>query len=157
MSKKTIKKKSKGTPIVIKDSGSDRLIGYYKEETKTFECTREKDKHFMRKNQSWGLDKKVVDYLVPQNATVLLIDKESKWKYSAKAKDFKTYGSLLEFHEHGEQYFLPVDRWQVIRANNRSYVVSCQNKLCRFNFASNCILGGLRISEDGGCLNYECK
>ena len=157
MSKKPIKKKSKGTPIVIKDSGADRLIGHYKEETKVFECTRDKDKHFMRKNQSWGLDRKVVDFLVLQDATVELTDRESKWKYKVKAKDFKTYGTLYEFHEHGEQYFLGVDRWQIVRAKDRSYVVECKNKLCRFNFANNCILGGLRISEDGGCLNYECK
>lgn len=157
MSVKKIHKKSKGTPIQITEGDVKKVIGHYNEEKKQFECTRDKEQHFMKKNQSWGLDKKVVDFLVLQDATVILTDKSSKWKYKTKAKSFKTYGTLSEYNNHGEQYFLGVDHWEILRARDRSYIVRCENKLCRHNFASNCILGGVIISNDGGCKNYECK
>lgn len=154
---KTTVKKPKGSPIIINDGDSKRLIGYYEVESNTFRCNRSKEQHFMRKNQSWGLDKKVVDYLSIQDATVVLTDKDNKWKYQVKAREFKVYGELFEFKEHGEQYFLGIDHWQILRAKDRSHVVKCYNTYCRHCFATNCLLGGIIISDDGGCKNYESK
>lgn len=157
MLKKSKPKKTRGTPVTLKYGEETRVIGHYIEDKKLFECTRSKEAHFMRKNQSWGLDRKVVDFLVVQDASVVLTDKDSKWKYKTNAKNFKTFGTLSEYGQHGEQYFLPVEKWEILRAKDRSYIVKCNNKLCRHNFASNCVLGGVIISDDGGCINYECK
>lgn len=156
MDKKKVKN-PKGSPVTVKDGDSTRTVGYYKEETKVFSCIRDKEQHFMRKSQSWGLDKKVVDYLVLQDANILITDKHSKWKYSVSAKNLKAFGTLATYGEHGEQYFLNVDKWTILRAKDRSFIVKCEETQCAHNFAKNCILGGVTIDNTGGCKNYECK
>jgi hypothetical protein len=155
---KRVKKPPKEKPRIVQIKEADgavKKIGKYYPEEKLFKCDRAKSEHFMNKYNGWGLDAKVVDYLISQNADVLLKDTESKWEFRAFSGDFKIYGKLDEFDKHRPQYFLSIDHWTVERGRQRSYVHRCQETTCAYNFATNCVRGVISIGEDGQCAEYN--
>lgn len=157
---KEVKKqpKQKSKKIQIKnDLGKNIVVGEYNSDTKTFTCKRKKSEHFMRKFNAWGLDQKVVDFLVKEGATVHLKDSEDKWEYEVKAVDFKLYGVQGQFGEHKSQIFLDVNKWKVVKMKNRACILKCGEIDCRFNFALNCMSGSIVLGREGNCESYEDK
>jgi len=155
---KKVRKVQKSKPQIIQiteKDGSVKKIGKYHLETKLFRALRNRSEHFMLKHNAWGLDSKVVDFLTKESATVVIKDKESKWEFKALAGDFKVYGILEEHKQHRPQYFLPLNFWEVIRANNKSFIIKCKETCCRHNFGKNCLRGVITIGENGECDNYE--
>jgi len=154
--KKQPKKKNLIQKIQIKEKdGTVKVIGKYDPFKKLFTCERKKSEHFMRKWASWGLDAKVVEFLVQERAKIHLKDKETKWEYECEATDFTMYGRIEEYNQHRPQYFLNIDYWEVVTAKNRSTVIECSEVDCRFNFANQCIRGVIRIGANGECQGYE--
>jgi hypothetical protein len=154
--KKRLKKKSKLQPIQITEKdGTKKIIGKFDPEKKLFICDRKKSEHFMRKYGAWGLDQKVVEFLILQRAKVHLKDTESKWEYECDAVDFTLHGKIEEFNQHRPQYFLPLSNWEVVKITNRSMVIECKETDCRHNFANQCMRGVIRIGDTGECEGYE--
>lgn len=150
--------KPKKQKIQVKEAdGEVKVIGEYDPNTKTFTCKRKRSEHLMRKWMAWGLDAKAVDFLSKEQAIVHLKDTESKWEYKCEAIDFKIKGKLEEFHQHRPQYFLPLEEWEVVKANSRSMVIECLEKDCKHNFGNQCMRGVIRLGEKGECVSYEEK
>lgn len=158
MEDKKLKKQTKKQKIrVTNDSGKHIVVGEYDSATKVFTCKRKKSEHFMRKFNSWGLDKKVIDFLAKEGALIHLKDIEDKWEYEAKAVDFKLHGIDGHFKEHKSQLFLDINKWKVIKLKNRACVLKCGEIDCRYNFACNCLSGSIILGRDGNCESYEDK
>lgn len=155
---KKVKKANKPKPQVIQiteKNGAVKKVGKYFPEEKVFKTDRTKSEHFMLKHNAWGLDSKVVDFLIKNGATVIIRERETKWEFKAEAGDFKLYGILEEHKQHRPQYFLPIRYWEVVRANNKSYILQCKETTCTYNFGKNCIRGVISIGENGDCADYE--
>lgn len=129
----------------------------YSKTNRLFTAKRDKEEHFMRKLNAWGLDANVLDFLIGENARIRIKDISNKWEYECLAGDMKFYGKLEEHKDHRPQYFLPLKHWTVIKANHRSYVVTCAETGCAHNFADNCLRGAITIKGDGGCGTFEPK
>ena len=153
---KKAKKKNKIQKIQITENdGVTKVIGKYDSDKKEFSCIRIKSEHFMRKYNAWGLDTKVVEFLIKEGASISLKDKETKWEYKCEATEFSLNGILKEFNQHRPQYFLPLSFWEVTNAKNRSMIIECLEVDCRFNFGNQCVKGTITISNNGECAGYE--
>lgn len=64
----------------------------------------------MRLNQSWAIDKEVLESL-PDETKIEIFDKDEKILYVTDAKTFSG-GDLLEFGKQGKQYFLPLHKFK---------------------------------------------
>lgn len=149
------KKKENVSKIqVVEKDGATKVIGSYYSDKQLFVCKRKRSEHYMNKFKAWGLDSRVVEFLVKQGARIVLTDTESKWEYECEAVDFVVHGVKQEFNQHLEQTFLEDKYWTVNVAKNRSHVISCEEKDCKFNFSNNCSRGAIRINKDGLCDNY---
>jgi hypothetical protein len=155
------KRKPKKKDIVViqvtETDGEVKRIGKYDPNKKLFIAERNRSEHFMIKLNSWGLDAKVLDYLVKESATIHIKDKESKQTYAVKAGDFKFNGVLEEHGKHRPQMFLELNFWEVVQTKNKSYVLKCEETDCRFNIAKYCVRGIISIGEDGECTGFEDK
>lgn len=155
---KKVKKKVTAKPMsiqVTEEDGVVKTIGKYFPDEKILRVNRTKSEHFMVKHNAWGLDAKVVDFLIQKGASVVIKEKETKWEFTSEAGNFKVYGILEEHKQHRPQYFLPVQYWEVARANNKSYILTCKETGCKYNFGKNCLRGVITIGESGECAEYE--
>jgi hypothetical protein len=142
--------------IEIEESdGTKKVIGKYNVDKKIFTCDRMKSEHFMRKWNAWGLDKNLVDFLANEGAIIHLNDKESKWEYECQAVDMKLYSLVEEHKQHRPQYFLPIDKWNLLKIKNHSMIMECLEKDCKNNFNKRCLRGVVSIGTNGECSNYE--
>jgi len=152
-------KKAKTTKLqkvqIKEDNGKLKTIGKYNIETKVFECSRAKSEHFFRKYNAWGLDSATVKFLAKEQATIVLKDTESKWKFESEAIDFIAHGQVVEYKPHRPQYILPIKYWRVLQAKNRACILKCKETTCKYNFALLCLYGGVELDEDSKCTNYE--
>ena len=154
------RKKEVAKPQVIKVTEKDdavKIVGKYYPDKHEFRAERTKTEHFMVKHNAWGLDAKVVDFLLQNNADIIIKEKETKWEFKTSAGDFKLYGILEEHKQHRPQLFLSLDHWEITRARERSYVIKCEETGCNFNFGLNCMRGVISISKDGECSEYLDK
>lgn len=150
--------KLKKQKIQIKElDGTLKVIGEYDPNTKIFTCKRKRSEHLMRKWMAWGLDEKAVNFLIKEQAVIHLRDTESSWEYKCEAIDFKMKGHKEEFNQHGSQYFLAIENWEILKAKSRSLVVECLEKDCKHNFGNQCMRGVIKIGIDGGCVGFEEK
>jgi hypothetical protein len=67
-----------------------------------------KKKHFMRKLNSWGMDKRVLDDLGDE-IVIEIFDRDEKKTYTVTAKEFK--GGEIHDYGFGEQVFLKIDKF----------------------------------------------
>ena len=154
------KKKEADKPQVIQvaeGDGAVKTIGKYYPATKEFRADKIKKEHFMIKHNAWGLDAKVVDFLLQRNATIIVKEKETKWEFKTSAGEFKLHGILEEHKQHRPQLFLSLDHWEIIRAKEKSFVLKCEETACINNFGLNCLRGVISITKDGECGNFEDK
>lgn len=156
MKKKKKQIKNKVRIIQVKEAdGKIKKIGKYDEDKNTFYTERDKTTHFMRKYNAWGLDLKTVEFLAQRQAKVHVKDKESKWEYECYAKDFILYGKEYEYNQHRPQYFLNIEKWQVVKAKACSQVIKCDETDCKHNFGRMCFRGVVTINSKGECAGYE--
>lgn len=154
--KKIVKKKEKPSIIQVTElDGKAKRIGRFFKSERLFRADRKKSEHFMYKYNAWGLDAKVVDFLVKENSKVIIRDTESKWEFQCDAGDFKIYGKLEEHNQHRPQYFLSLDHWTIIKAKNLTCVLKCMDESCRHNYAQKCVRGVIEIDSETGCTGYE--
>ena len=75
-----------------------------------FRKTVDKSKHFMRLNQSWGIDLETFKDL-PENTQIFLMDDEHQKIYRT---DWKTYADngTVEDYGHGRQIMLHIDKFK---------------------------------------------
>jgi hypothetical protein len=154
--------REKKTPVdtvtITLDSGDKVRVGKYDSDAKTFYYAQFYDKEFNQKLGAWGLDEKVVDFLVERRAKVVLKDMYSKWEYTVSAANIKVEGTLVPAKgKDRSKYYLPLEKWTVIKAKDRSYVVKCAEEDCKHNFYHSCLRGVIEIGEDGQCSGYEDK
>ncbi len=96
--------------IKIYDNGKPRFIGDYT--ANTFTKHVKYSKHFMIKYSSYGLDGHYfVKVLKPNNATIMVIDDESKKIYMTDAETMDKKGIWRTYPPHGAQIFLPLIDW----------------------------------------------
>ncbi len=89
---------------VTETDGTKKVVGVYDSDTKIFTTKRNIGKHLFRKFNAYGLDKKLVlDYLVPWEATIHIIEIPSRKVYKISAKDFVKHGVPISYHQHREQ------------------------------------------------------
>lgn len=152
--RKVIKEKPRNIEIKEKD-GTKKTVGKYDAENKIFTSIRKRSEHFLRKTNSWGIDQKVVEFLIEKRAKIQIKDSESKWTYECSAIEFDAHGHVLEFNQHRPQYFLPLEYWNVTSAKGRSCVIECLETDCTHNFGKNCFRGAIKIGKEGECTTYE--
>lgn len=153
-------KKKKDTLIQIKVTdleGNQVTLGKYDESKRVFMTQQAKSIDFYDKLKAWGIDSKVLDFLVQHNASIIIKDTETKWEYKCEAGDLKLFGTLETFKTKRSKVYLPLEKWEIIRANNKSFVLQCQETSCLHNFGKNCLRGTISIDNEGQCSNYEDK
>lgn len=153
-------KKSNSVKIIkVKGlDGQEIVVGKYDEAKREFRCEQSKSIDFYTKLNAWGLDEKVANFLLSYNATIILKDKESKWEFKCEIGDLKLYGTVETFKTMRSKIYLPIEKWEVIRANkDRSYVLKCEEVSCMNNFGKNCLRGVISIDKDGLCADYTDK
>jgi hypothetical protein len=76
-------------------------------------CTKVvKSKHLLRKWDAWGIDKTVMDNLIRNGISKIIIhEKEEDFDYETSVKDFVEKGIEEDFG-HGKQIFLPLVNFQ---------------------------------------------
>src|SRR3712207_9289670 len=74
-------------------------------------------------------------FLAKEQATIVLKDTESKWKFESEAIDFIAHGQVVEYKPHRPQYILPIKYWRVLQAKNRACILKCKETTCKYNFA----------------------
>ena len=154
-----MKKKNEPKPIKVKGlDGKEILVGKYDEQSRHFSCEQCKSIDFYSKLNAWGIDEKVVDFLLKYNADITIKDKESKWEFKCNVGDLKLYGTVESFKTRRSKIYLPLDKWEVVRTSkDRSYVLKCDEVNCMNNFGHNCLRGVISIDSSGECANYEDK
>ncbi len=103
----------------------DVILGHRKvgEVRGTTFCRRvQKSNHFFRKWQAWAVDKRLLDDLIGDGIiNILIYETEENAYYSATLEDFKKYGIVWDFgNGHGEQVFLNVDNFKVVRVGRET-------------------------------------
>ena len=142
--------------VQIKDKdGKVKTIGHYFEKKNVFKCKRKKSIHYYRKANGWGLDSSLLNTLIDKKAKIILSDEENGWEYQTEALNYKLYGSTIEQIDYREQKVLPIDKWTVTKAPTKTNVLHCSATRCIHNFSNFCVNGVIKLSEDGGCLNFE--
>lgn len=156
-----MKKKSKLVPSVwvqvTKQDGKVNKIGKYFPDKKLFVATRERSIHLMKKWNAWGIDAKVLEFLVGEQATIKIKDKETKQEFEILAVDLKLKGKIGEFNQHRPQVFLNVNEWEIVKTKNRSYIIECLEKDCTHNVVNHCLKGVVKIGASGECVSYKDK
>lgn len=156
------KKKEKGKfeDVTIKvDEDKTKVVGKFNKTTKEFKYKLSKENDFNHKFNGWGIDEKVLNFLVQQGAKILLTDTTLKWEYEVLASDFKFYGKLLEPKWEGARTvrFLDLDYWKLTKIVGRTQVLKCHETYCEHNFNRICLRGVIEINENGECEGFEDK
>jgi hypothetical protein len=153
--RRVVKKEPPKIIEITEGNGDKKKLGKYFPTDKIFQCVRNRPEHFMRKLNSWGMDAKVVDFLVQMKATVEIKDSDTKWVYLTNASTFKAYGVIQEHKDHRPQYFLELKHWTVTKAKGMSQIIECKEINCSHNFSLNCLSGVVKIGDKGDCVSYE--
>ena len=99
-------------PIVIRQKdGSKRNIGKYDEGSKTFTTYRDTKKHLLIKYNAWAIDVKVLEFLIENEATVVV--ESGKKTYIVSAKKFMKEGRQINFSHHRKQIALNRDEFNI--------------------------------------------
>lgn len=144
---------------VVINLGEDKVkkIGKFNKVTKEFKYKLAKDTDFNNKYNGWGLDEKVLNFLVQQGATIHLTDTTLKWEYEVLASDFKYKGQLVEPKWEGARAtrYLPFEDWKLVKIKDRSQIFKCRETSCEHNFNKMCLRGVIEINENGECDSFE--
>ena len=110
MSKRPIKLRlNDGRIVNVGDFVGDNLI-----------CPRYLSKHFLKLENSWAIDKEIVDDLLNKGLKqVTIVDKENNVIYETKAENFPEYGYVREHKHYRPQYFLPMGFWTKSERNEK--------------------------------------
>ena len=98
--------------MAIREPNSDKpkVIGKYVEETNVFRTARDYTKHLLKKYNAWAVDYNVlVEFLLPRNSTILIIDSKRSTIYKTTAEEFYNKGEEIEFLNHRKQMYLNLD------------------------------------------------
>ena len=93
---------------ITQEDNKKRNIGTYDTEKNLFLSVRSYSRHFMRKYQGYGLDKKVLVDLVSKNSRIVIFDEELNIRYETTAKIF--WNKKIENHywKHNTQCFMSI-------------------------------------------------
>jgi hypothetical protein len=69
----------------------------------------DKSKHFMRLNQSWGIDLETFKDL-PEDTQIMLADQNNQKTYRTDWKTYSEFGTVEDFG-HDRQVFLNIDKF----------------------------------------------
>lgn len=100
--------------VVIRETpnAKPKLIGKYNQDTNTFETTRDYRKHLLRNQNAWAIDHKLlVEFLLPKDSTISIIDTKRSTVYSTTAKHFFEKGTEIEYLKHRKQMCLNLEHF----------------------------------------------
>jgi hypothetical protein len=97
-------------------------------------------------NKCWRLHTKLLTYFVTHLYTIIIIDSVTKWKYQLSAVDF-----LYHAKTQGKMSSVSMDKFEVLKANNRTYVIKCRMLTCPHNEGAQCLKGSIQLNEEGVC------
>jgi len=78
-------------------------------------CPRQASKHFFKQTKSWAIDKQVVDCLMKKVKYVVIRNTENSKKFRIETAKIPSSGKTAEFKHYGEQYFVPLDAFEVVK------------------------------------------
>ena len=88
----------------------DRIIGVEDDTLMTYEKRVNRKKHLMRKNQSYGIQRKEVEKLANRGFKKIIIrETDTKDVYVSQMEQWVNSGIIEEHPPHGQQIFLEVD------------------------------------------------
>lgn len=98
--------------MVVKETPDSKykIIGKYNQEKNIFETKRDYTKHLLRKQNAWALDYKLlVEFLLPRNSTISIIDVKRSTVYFTTAQYFVDKGVEIEYLKHRKQICLNLE------------------------------------------------
>jgi RecB family endonuclease NucS len=100
---------------IEQNDGQTRLVGKYDPAKHILFLYREREKHFMRILQAWGIDFSVFKLLKSEGLELLHIEvKGDRAIYEADVLDFVKHGIQREYGNYGLQIFLPEKYWRIL-------------------------------------------
>ncbi len=97
----------------IMANGKDLNIGEFDTETGTWYIKRNREKHFHRKLNAWGLDYKMYDHLKTEYGISKVVINADR-KYEIDYKDIEKHKIFKEFKPHRRQIFIEEKYWRQI-------------------------------------------
>jgi len=102
----------------IKQNNKELIIGNFDTETGIWYISRDKNKHYFNKTNSWGLDEKMFKFLYTHQdlKSVVIKDYKTNEKWKISAEDINKYKEYLHFKREGTDYriqiFIPEKYWE---------------------------------------------
>lgn len=98
--------------VTIEVDGKEKFIGMI--EDGTLEIKRSKKKHFYRKFNAYGMDRELLDKVLPEMdcQEIKLHEAETDDYYTVDLKTFRDRGLPGHNKGHGAQLFLPLRYWR---------------------------------------------
>lgn len=98
--------------VVVRETpkSKPKVIGKYNDTNNTFESVRDYTKHLLRNKNAWSIDYKLLmEFLLPKNSFINIIDNKRKVVYKTNATTFKDKGEEIEYLDHRKQICLNLD------------------------------------------------
>ena len=106
-------------PTIINVNGRELKIGNYDTEDKTWYIDRDKERHFMRKIESWGLDENMYKFLKNEGMLKVIIrDYNTGETWEIDVEDIENHKRYLHFKnlkgkvDHKTQIFIAEKHWE---------------------------------------------
>lgn len=101
--------------VTITVGGVIKKIGLWDKDLRVFFVRRNMQKHFMRKNKSWGLDQKTYEHLRTLGMTKvsLMVYPQNK-RYECEVKTIEENKTMLNFGNHRLQIFVKEKFWRLV-------------------------------------------
>lgn len=91
--------------VFIKVKGKLCHVGEYVEDKNCLYLIRYRSKHFFYRNNSWGIDKSLLELMFNRKATIKILEKEKPQTLTVSADVWKCRGIEDDFG-HSKQVFL---------------------------------------------------
>jgi hypothetical protein len=100
--------------VTITVDGKEKFVGML--EGGTLRITRERKKHHYRKLNAYGIDRELVDTVLPDLCCerIELTEKETGDVYEVDFELFRRKALPAHYHGHGKQLMLPLRYWTKI-------------------------------------------
>jgi len=99
------------------DDKTEKRIGVFDNKIKVWYIRRDKNKHFMKKLNAWGLDNKMYEILKSSYGLkkIILTEMVSRKRYECTLEDIEDNKIFKHFKPHRLQIFIPKKFWKKLK------------------------------------------